>query len=402
MKRPIACLLLMVCLFNFTACWNPIGFILHPLGGDHGFQDQNVDPLKDKKKEETKKPVTQAEMDAFVDNAMATMSLEQKAGQLFLAICPEDNPDYYANEFQVGGYILQERDFASNILSETQDVIKTYRSHVKIPMIIAVEEEGGDVVQFSPYKAYCSSPFPSARELLSGGLEAVAEDAVSKAKIIKELGINVNLAPLCDVSAVGSELYDRAAGLDTEGTSSYVAEVVKSYQNNGIDAVLKYFPGYANNMISNQTLSTDTRSLQELEAVDIPIYTAGIDAGARCIMMSHLIVPSLDKNKPVSLSKAAYTYVRQTMGFQGVLITQDLEIEGILTRYNYHRDKIAIDAILAGADMVVTQSTTVAVPGVIAAVKKGTISQERLDASVKRILKWKISLGLIDISVPLV
>jgi len=79
-----------------------------------------------------------------------------------------------------------------------------------------------------------------------------------------------------------------------------------------------------------------------------------------------------------------------------------LEIEGILTRYNYHRDKIAIDAILAGADMVVTQSTTVAVPGVIAAVKKGTISQERLDASVKRILKWKISLGLIDISVPLV
>src|SRR5699024_2021851 len=146
-------------------------------------------------------------------------------------------------------YILFSSDFkGKNPEQVCQDIAQCQRSSL-IPMFIGVDEEGGDVVRVSKYPAFRERPFPSPRELwLSGGQEAVRSDTAEKCGLLRGLGINVNFAPVCDVSQDPEDyIYHRTLGEDAEATAQYVRTVVETMKGSGVASVLKHFPGYGGN-----------------------------------------------------------------------------------------------------------------------------------------------------------
>ena len=140
-------------------------------------------------------------------------------------------------------------------------------------------------------------------------------------------------------------------------------------------------------------IATDTRSYESFVSGDFLPFRAGIEAGAPCVLVSHNIVTALDSSRPASLSKKAHVVLRENLGFEGVILTDDLSMKGV--QGFSKAENIAVSAILAGNDLLCTWDYQDQLPAVIQAVKKGRISEKQIDASVLRILKWKESLGLL-------
>ena len=160
-----------------------------------------------------------------------------------------------------------------------------------------------------------------------------------------------------------------------------------------IGAVLKHFPGYGNNADTHVGMAVDHRSLEELENRDLLPFAAGIQAGADAILVSHNIVTALDPEYPASLSSAVHDYLRNVMGFAGVIVTDDLVMEAITQAYG--AEEAAVLAVLAGNDLLCSSEYPIQYPAVLDAVRSGRISMQQLDESVMRILQWKKELGLI-------
>ena len=165
------------------------------------------------------------------------------------------------------------------------------------------------------------------------------------------------------------------------------------YRNHDLGSVLKHFPGYGNNPDTHTQMVRDSRSLEDLEAVDLVPFAAGIEAGADAILMSHNIIEALDGESPASLSPAVHDYLRNSMDFQGVIVTDDLAMQAITGAYG--PEEAAVLAVLAGNDLLCSSEYTIQYPAVLEAVQSGRIPEAQLDASVLRILEWKKELGLI-------
>ena len=157
--------------------------------------------------------------------------------------------------------------------------------------------------------------------------------------------------------------------------------------------MLKHFPGYGNKPDTQTDMVRDSRSLESLESFDLLPFAAGIDAGADAILVSHTIVEAFDTEHPASLSPAVHEYLRSTMGFQGVIMTDDLVMEAITKAYG--PEEAAVSAILAGNDLLCSSEYQIQYAAVLNAVQSGRISGEHLESSVRRVLEWKRELGLI-------
>lgn len=321
------------------------------------------------------------------------MTTEEKVGQLFLARCPNENAVEDIDQYHLGGYILFGRDFENKTRDQVTQTIADYQENAAIPMLIAVDEEGGTVCRVSSY--FRDSRFPSPRTLYDqGGLELIWETEAEKCLLLKEFGINVNVAPVCDITTdPNAFMYSRSLGQSPEETGRFVSGVLQVMQDHQIGGVLKHFPGYGNNTDTHIGIAVDNRSLEELENADLIPFSAGINAGCDAIMVSHTFINCLDSVYPASLSPAVHQYMRTQMGFEGVIVTDDLVMEAITDLYG--SGEAAVLAILAGNDLLCSTEYQVQYEAVLESVKNGRITMEQLDQAVLRILNWKWNLGMI-------
>lgn len=323
------------------------------------------------------------------------MTLEEKVGQMFFVRCKNDTANTDIQTYHMGGYLLFAEDFADKSKKEMQETIRDYQKLSALPMLIGVDEEGGTVNRISKYKQYRSYPFHSPQELFQeGGYLLIKSDTVEKAKLLKSLGINVNLAPVCDVSTAPADfIYRRSFGKPAKETSEYVKTVVTEMKLAGIGCTLKHFPGYGNNVDTHTGIAVDERSLNSFKENDFLPFQAGIDAGAGSILVSHNIVKAMDDTYPASLSPAVHKILRDELGFTGVIMTDDLSMEAV-TKFTGD-EEAAVLAVEAGNDLLIATDFKTQIPALLQAVKNNTITEERIDESVMRILTWKLSLGII-------
>lgn len=323
------------------------------------------------------------------EKALEKMTLEEKAGQMFLVRCPEAEQLELYLSMKPGGFILFGRDFAGKTKDQVTEDIGYYQDSSNIPMIIGVDEEGGTVVRVSSNPLLVKERFKSPQELYAiGGLKEIKRDAEEKARILLSLGINLNLAPVADVSINEKDfIFERAFGKDAAGTAEYVKTVVEAMKDSGISSTLKHFPGYGNNIDTHTGSAYDTRPYSEFLNSDFIPFRAGIDSGTESILVSHNIIEVMNSELPASLSKNVIDILRNDMEFTGIIMTDDLSMGAVTQLETEFPPEVM--AVLAGNDMLITTDFENSFNALLNAVKTGVISTERIDESVLRILQWK-------------
>lgn len=345
-----------------------------------------------------------------VEALLSAMTLEEKVGQLFFVRCPSRQAAEKVSTYHLGGFILFDRDFhddAGNWLTREQfmEQLAAYQAAADIPLLIGVDEEGGTVARASRNPNLFEAKRQSPQEVYSrGGLNAVISDTMFYCGGLLELGINVNLAPVADVSTDRLDfIYDRALGQNGTATATYVEAAVYAagqvrYEpgdgtERAIGSVLKHFPGYGDNADTHTGVAIDRRPYEQFTAEDFLPFRAGVRAGAGGVMMNHNVVVSMDPELPASLSPEVHRVLREELGFEGVIMTDDLAMDAVRA---YAEDgSVAVLAVLAGNDLIVTTDFEEEIPLVISAVKSGTLSEDAIDRAVRRVLGWKYDLGLV-------
>ena len=334
-----------------------------------------------------------------IGRLLASMTVEEKVGQLFFARCPAGDGAALAAEYHLGGYLLFGRDFKDKSAREVRETISSYQEGNALPMLIGVDEEGGTVARVSANPQLRKSRFLSPQRLYNqGGLEAVLADCREKDTLLSSLGINVNFAPVADLSTdPGNFIYDRALGRGTEETCQYIAAVVEQMEGDGMGSVLKHFPGYGPNKDTHTGSALDRRPLETFQREDFLPFQAGVDAGGgtTAVLVSHNVMQAVDPDRPASLSPAVYGLLREELDFHGPALTDDLAMDAI-TRYARTSGACpAVLALAAGCDMVVTTDFQSQIPQVLAALEDGTLSRQRVEEAAARVLGWKYDLGLL-------
>lgn len=340
-------------------------------------------------------PTTETQPPDQIAQRLGAMTLEEKVGQMFLGRCRWETALQDIETYHLGGFVLFGRDFDDQTPESLSQQLARYQQAAEIPMLLAVDEEGGTVCRVSSHPAFRAEKFPSPREAYaSGGMEMVLALEWEKAYLLHSLGLNVNLAPVCDIAQTpGAFLYDRSLGTDPVTTARFVTGALERVAENGVGGVMKHFPGYGDNGDTHVASVVDGRSLEELEGKDLVPFAAGIRQGLGAVLVSHNIVTAFDSEKPASLSPAVMTYLRESMGFQGVILTDDLSM-GALDGFT--PEQTAVLAVQAGASMLCSSDFETQIPAILEAVRSGALSEGAVDDAVRKILTWKQALGLLE------
>ncbi|MDR2022820.1 MAG: beta-hexosaminidase [Hungatella sp.] len=324
---------------------------------------------------------------------LSGMTLEEKVGQMFFVRLRKASAVQDIEKYHLGGYILFGDDFKDETQTGIQDFIKSCQNASSLPLLMGVDEEGGTVCRVSKYAAFRSEPFKSPQDLYKqGGFEAIQADTREKAALLLGLGINVNLAPVCDVSVNPDDfIYSRSFGREAGETADYVRTVVREMEKAGIGSTLKHFPGYGSNEDTHTGSAVDTRDYKQFLQSDFLPFEAGIEAGAGSVLVSHNIVTSMDEEHPASLSRAVHDKLRESLNFKGVIMTDDLSMDAIKNSTS----NAAVLAIAAGNDLLIATDFVADIPAVLDALNNGTLKEAQIDASVIRILVWKLKLDIL-------
>ena len=342
----------------------------------------------------------------LAESYYSEMPIETKVAGLFM-VTPEsitgvktatkagDGTQEALNQYAVGGLIY----FGQNILDKEQitTMLSSTASKSSYPIFLAVDEEGGDVSRVANSKVEVTKVDDMAAIGAGGDASKAAEAGATIGSYLKEIGFNVDFAPVADVAVEGSALGNRSFGSDPQMVGEMVAGAVGGIEGAGVSACLKHFPGLGSTTEDTHDGRVEiTKSLEEMRASDFVPFRAGIEAGADFVMVSHVAAPALDEdNVPSSLSKKVITdFLRGELGFEGVVITDALDMTAI-TEY-YPPEEAAVMALEAGADMLLMpEDFEKAYNAVLAAVQDGTISEERIDESLDRIYRVKCA-GKLD------
>lgn len=333
-------------------------------------------------------------IDEKVDKTVASMSKTEKIGQMVMigiqGTKVDDDSLYMLNQYHMGGVILFDRNMESpeQVKQLTSDL--QAQSNEKVPLFIGIDEEGGDVVRM----AEKLTPPPSQKEIGStGDIEQAKTWAIKTAKSLKDMGINVNFAPVADVGSNDKRSYST----DTNIVIDFVRAATEGYQQENIIYSLKHFPGIGKGKVDSHIDSSSIDVAKEvLMTEDILPFKTIIDENAPndyFILVSHLKYLALDEEYPASLSSKIMTdLLRNKLGYKGIIITDDMEM-GAVANHNDFRS-IGVNAVKAGADIVLVcheyEHQQEVYLGLLDAVNSGEISQERIDESVKRIIKVKL------------
>lgn len=351
--------------------------------------------------DEQSEPVNETDyLDEIVNSTIAAMPLEDKVAGLFI-ITPEaltdtdvavragDTTREKLREHPVGGLIY----FSQNIKDAEQlsEMLQNTKDWSNYPIFLAVDEEGGSVSRVAG--AGLADDVGSMAEIGASGDAAVAREAGAKiGTYLSGYGFNLDFAPVADVITEGNTVIgDRSFGMDVNLVSPMVAAMVEGLQDNGVSACLKHFPGLGDTTEdTHEGLAASEKTLDDFTAQDFPVYQAGINAGVDFIMVSHLSAPNVvGDNTPASLSSVMITDIlRGQLGYQGVVVTDAMNMTAI-TDY-YTSEQAAVMALQAGADMILMpEDFKEAYQGVLDAVSNGTLTEERIDESLRRIYRIK-------------
>ena len=323
-------------------------------------------------------------------NKLKTLTLDEKIGQLFLVRYPGSGAINDLEKYKFSGFVFYEKDFKDKTKIEVIDMIDKLQDNSKIPLLTAVDEEGGKIVRVSSNPLLAVSPFKSSRELYNeGSFQLIYDDTKNKSELLYSLGLNVNLAPVIDVSSdPNSYIYERTLGEDATVTSKYAMTVIDGSKDTNVSYVLKHFPGYGNNSDTHIGFSIDTRTYDDIMNNDILPFKSGIEEGAEAVLVSHNVVSAIDPDKPASLSVSVHNLLRNELNFTGIIMTDDLSMNAV------DPDNAAVMAILAGNDLIISTNYVEDINSVKSAIKDGTISESTIDKLAFRILAWKYYKGL--------
>jgi beta-N-acetylhexosaminidase len=347
---------------------------------------------------------------ARVQQIMAGMSLDQKLGQLIML-------EYLGNSYAgsglqymiarqfVGGFMYQESNHNFEVPYDKIDQVAGFSrramNDARIPLLIATDQEGGQVNRLYIFHGY----LPSAEAMAATGNPHVALDqGTQAAKWMLQLGINADLAPVVDVHTVDPPvLQSRMFGSDPRSVALYAGAYLNGLQNNGVMGCLKHFPGLgAVTSDPHDGLPTITRSLTELEKIDLAPYKLMIQKYRPAMIMStDVLMPAIDPSLPAELSYKAITGIlRGELGYDGVVVTDGLYMAGISDKWTL--SQAAVLSILAGDDIVEGPYTPSQVASVVTALKQaiqhGKLTIDRINQSVQRILLMKLQYGVIHMS----
>jgi beta-N-acetylhexosaminidase len=271
------------------------------------------------------------------------------------------------------------------MVSELQKLsIKTSRC---IPLIVAVDQEGGRVSS-APWVTY----HPPAAAVGQSGDPAQAQRIAEEiGRQLDAVGVNTDLAPVVD-TGFGAAIGDRSFGTDPHLVSKMGAAAVRGFEAAGIISTAKHFPNHGAAKVDSHTgLPVVDHDMQTVLSYDLPPFKQAVKAGVPTVMGGHLLYPAIDPERPASLSPNAIKLLRQEVGFEGVIITDDLAMEG--AKQGGTVAQAALKAVSAGADMLIIssppQEQVDAYAAVVRGVKQGRISQDQINDSVDRILKLK-------------
>lgn len=355
-------------------------------------------PFTSKAEPVTYESVAQSELspEEKVDKLVANMSDADKVGQLLMigihGKTLNDDAKFMLNEYRVGGIILFDRNMESKDQVKTliADINKAGKSAGLTPLFLGIDQEGGAVARMEDQLI----KVPPAEELGKAPIEQAASLAKQSGAELKDLGFNINFAPVADLGLT----YGRSYSTNPDEVVRYAGAVGKAYDEAGLWYSYKHFPGIGKTdvdlhadtsivPVSRETLlSEDTKVFVDLIKQSKPnTYT---------IMVSHAMYPQIDSDYPASLSKAIITdWLRKDMGYNGVVVTDDMDMGALAKHYTF--GDMAVQSILAGSDILLVcheyEHMQEAYNGLMKAVKDGRISKERLDESVKRILLMKMS-----------
>ena len=368
-----------------------------------GCKKENEEVQKEETKEQT--------MEEKAEKMLGEMTLEEKAAQLFVVL-PEsivdgvscvvaagDTTKEAINHIPVGGIIylgenLQSEEQVKEMLSNMK---KYSMDRIGLPPFLCVDEEGGIVSRLSNTGNF---DVPKIENMVEIGKNQDYERAKEVGKIIgqylSDFGFNVDFAPVADVySNPDNEIVkERSFGTDTELVSKMALKVMEGLQEEKINAVYKHFPGHgATAGDTHEGYAYTDKTLEELRQCELIPFQKGIENHVPFIMVGHISLPQvIGDHTPASLSDKIITdLLRDEMGYDGIIVTDAMNMGAVVQQYS--SEEAAVKTIQAGADIILMpENFQEAYNGVIKAVEKGELTEERIDESLMRILKVKLSM----------
>jgi len=359
-------------------------------GGDPAKAGSSAKPSASKP---GKAPVQADQKASWIPGYVADMSLPEKVGQLFVpTFSSEASAKELIKKYHVGGLIY----FPGNMHSpkQTAEQSNALQKASKVPLLLGVDEEQG-IVSRAPF--ITSFPGNMALGATHDPAQARAAAQVTGAEL-RAVGINQDYAPVADVNVNPHNpvIGVRSFGSDPAQVSRMLGGAIAGYQTAGVAATAKHFPGHGDTATDSHTgLPVIKHSRATWERLDAPPFKAAIADGVDAIMSAHIVVPGLDKSgDPSTLSRTVLTgLLRGTLGYQGVIITDSLEMAG--ARRKFPDTVVPVRAVNAGADqLLMPPSLSRAHAAVLKAVRSGKIPEKRLDDAVARILRLKEKRGL--------
>ncbi len=334
-------------------------------------------------------------------NKNITLDLKKKIGQMFLCGFDDtvlnDHAKNLINNYYLGNIIL----FSRNLKNEKQiiklnlDLKNSITTSTGYQPFISIDEEGGSVSRLRNIYGEFLGHYAIGQLNDNSVAFNIGYDIGKK---LKYLGINMNLAPVADINSnpenIGIGI--RSFSNNKEIVKNMSTEMYKGYENANILATLKHFPGLGDVSVdSHHNLPILKKSFKEIQEQELVPFIYGIENGAKSIMVSHIIFDCIDKNYPASMSKAVITdLLKDTLGYKGLIVTDCFEMGAI--QKNYGTKEAVITALNAGIDIFDISHTEElqieAIEGVYEAVLNGVITEERINHSYEKIIKYKKTL----------
>ena len=331
-------------------------------------------------------------------SALEDMTQEEMVGQMLLGICSDASAaSAEMQKYSLAGMLFTQDNFQGMSKEDVTNTLKAAGADAKVKPILAAQEEGGSYTTISDLPAFSEYDFNAPRtEFENGGLQGVQKAEDNKTTMLKSAGFNMNIAPVIDLASSGDQMmYSRSISDDVETVSSFAEYAAKFDQAKGVSIVLSHFPGYGTIPDSAYTgvgAVEDDRPAEMIRSTDYTPFKKGAATGAHCIMMSNVLVKNLDAAHTAALSPSIHTELRTNVGFSGLIMTDVLD-DADYSAYAEGK-KPAVQAVLAGNDLILVKDYATAYNDILAAVKDGTISETQLKDAVTRVLSYKYTVGI--------
>ena len=342
--------------------------------------------IKESVKEVKKDTIKKDKIDIMLEN----MSIEEKIAQMLIieydSDYVDDNLKSFLNMTPPGGFILMKENITT--FDKTRQFVSDLKENSRIPLIISIDEEGGNVQRLKYLMDLKVSDIPF---MYNVGLTNNYDLAYNIGKIIAEevrtIGVNVDFAPVIDIysNPNNTVIGKRSFGSDAEIVSNMAVRFTKGLEDNGVIGVYKHFPGHGDTDIdSHEALPIINKSLDDLKSFELIPFKSAVKAGAKMIMVGHIAIPQITHdNTPASLSKEVIDILKNDLNYNGLIVTDALNMGAISD--NYSNEEAYIKAIEAGNDLLLIPSDGINTINII----KDKVSLDRINESTYKILKFK-------------